>query len=46
MGLETAPMVKYVYCAWNSLKLVYLDGREVINAHAKKVCEFKKKLIY
>ena len=34
----------YAYCTWNPVKLVDPDGREVINAHTKKVGELQKKI--
>ena len=37
-------MSPYSYCAWNPMKLVDPDGREVINAHTKKVGELQKKI--
>ena len=44
MAYKYPSLSPYVYCAWNSLKLVDPNGREVINAHAKKVCELQKKI--
>ena len=32
----------YAYCAWNPVKLVDPEGREVINAHTKNVGELQK----
>ena len=34
----------YAYCNWNPVKLVDPDGREVINAHTKKVSELKNEI--
>ena len=34
----------YAYCAWNPVKLVDPDGREVINRHTKKIENLKKEI--
>ncbi len=34
----------YAYCAWNPVKLVDPDGREVINRHTKNIENLKKKI--
>ena len=34
----------YAYCAWNPVKLVDPDGRDVINTHTNNVNELKKKI--
>ena len=34
----------YAYCAWNSVKLVDPEGREVINLHTKNIEKLKKRI--